>query len=551
MAGHRKRWQHVTRSRETVVWRSVFVDSFCFGFSPCVLLGVLIIAIVCAVLGCTQVDRSKPKTSAKKSASNTESSASPKPQPSASNNRRNHDAMPRPANDGGRAESPLPRGNTPGPEKVCGHAVAFAGWRPGNAGGPDRLLFFDPADNALEVGRHEHRWHVDPGESSVHFGARRPTVVLEPGKAFTVCGAIVVLPQNDAAVSEPIESAIEAMPDLSQVLGEKWPGLCGPTSAADIVFCMGAHRELLVEGLPSGPSNEAHDAVARLIVGCDDTIDKRSLAFRMGLQDDGLGVTNVGMQRGLKDWLEGRDPGNWTVDLTWLSDAEKTADAQASFFRALESAIRSGGGAILCLWPGAEFGDESVAKADERNASDSAGSGKAATTNSGLSRSSGPNAGSAGAADGTSDGGRSQATQASNGKSQGAQEKGGGTVRPAEQVGNENPADMEWDARRPGAARAENRQVSGVLPGRRSSPEQIEAALEKGKQSLERARKAERKGDTTAALNHLGDAISVLRRHAADERCRQALDEVTEMAVALSQEETDAPPMTNTTTTFE
>ncbi|MFM8633922.1 MAG: hypothetical protein ACKOEX_03780, partial [Planctomycetia bacterium] len=170
----------------------------------------------------------------------------------------------------------------PAPDTICGHAIAFVGWRQDLEDDSERLFFFDPADNGLEIGRHENRWGADPAESPVYFGKRRPAVILEPAGAFTVCGAVTMIPRGDATTSEPVDSIADVMPDLSQVLGDKWPGLCGPTSAADVIYAIGSRRKALVDGLHRGPSREADAAAIQLIIGGAPAVDALSLAGRMG-----------------------------------------------------------------------------------------------------------------------------------------------------------------------------------------------------------------------------------------------------------------------------
>lgn len=255
---------------------------------------------------------------------------------------------------------PTPAGR-PAPTAQCGHAVAFAGWRPDGSGARDSVLVCDPGDNVLE--EMSHAWDGKPRSVPVHFGRQRPTVVLQPAGAFTVTGAIVAVPRS-AAAGKPrmVETLARAIPDLSQDFSDRWPGLCGPTSAADVLFSMRDRDDDVLVGFDRGPGAAADAGVARLVAGGLDTIEPRSLAGRMGVGSDGVGATNEGMRSGLASWLEDLDPEGWTVSLEWFADADgdRPREQQREFFGRLAAAAEAGGGAILCLWPGSEFADQRV-----------------------------------------------------------------------------------------------------------------------------------------------------------------------------------------------
>lgn len=269
----------------------------------------------------------------------------------------------------GPPQRPVPSGR-PAPSAQCGHAVAFAGWKPDGGGARDVLHVCDPGDNSLaEVG---HTWAADPRDLPIHFGRQRPSVILEPAGAFTVTGAIVVTPRRGGS-AEPLMQEIRAaeIPDLSQDFSPRWSGLCGPTSAADMLFAIGARHVEVLAGRSPGPGDEADAGVALMIAGGMDRITPRSLAGRMGVRSDGVGATNEGMRRGLEAWLDEFTPDAWQTRLDWFEDAagERPPREQREFFGRLAAAVEAGGGAVLCLWPGTEFANEPVQPpAQERDA---------------------------------------------------------------------------------------------------------------------------------------------------------------------------------------
>lgn len=237
----------------------------------------------------------------------------------------------------------------------------MAGWRGGDAPG-DAILVCDPADNGV-AGAGEHDWQPHPRVLPVHYGRRRPSVVLLPSAPFTITGAIVVASRS--VVKPRVDDATaEGMPDLTQHFDARDPGLCGPTSAADVLFAMAGRAPAVLPRAERGPSDRADAAVKKLIAGAAtaNTRDPASLAGRMGVAIGGAGATNQGIRDGIDAWLTEVEPGAWQVTLDWFDDAEKPRSAQRSFFHRLAAAIDGGGGVILCMWPGSEFADGAVAE---------------------------------------------------------------------------------------------------------------------------------------------------------------------------------------------
>jgi hypothetical protein len=292
--------------------------------------------------------------------------ASKKPDPPApvgetADERRRTDAPPAPDRD--RAPLRPKVEGKPGPSAVCGHAVAVAGWGPAAAG--DSILLCDPADNRLQ-GAEAHDWRPQPRRVPVHYGRRRPSVVLLPAAVFTVMGAVVVTPTAGAPGAAGAVKAA-GMPDLTQHLDPRDGGLCGPTSAADVLFAMSRRHPEVVAGLEFGPSTSADVAATKLIRGTAGSRDRdpASLAGRMGIAVGGAGATNKGIRDGLAAWLNETAPGPWRVALDWFDDEERSRSQQQAFFGKLAAAIEAGGGAILCLWPGGEFADAAVSGATQ------------------------------------------------------------------------------------------------------------------------------------------------------------------------------------------
>lgn len=288
---------------------------------------------------------------------------------------------------------PKPTGK-PSRAARSGHAVAFAGWRPSKDGSRDVILVYDPGDNAME-GRTLHGWDAKPRELPVYFGRQRPNIILLPAGAFTITGAVVVTAAdaNKSPPPQPEPVTAVGMPDLSQDVNPAWIGLCGSTSGANVLFYMGQQNPKVLRGFLRGPSNEADAGVVKLIVGDRERIQPDSLAGRMGTSEDGSGATNIGMRAGMESWLDEHDDGRWSASLDWFDDQERPREQQREFFSRLAVAVRGGGGAILCLWPGTEYSDsavgedESTASVADRGDSENTSTPAAASTKPAASRS--------------------------------------------------------------------------------------------------------------------------------------------------------------------
>jgi hypothetical protein len=361
----------------------------------------------------------------------------------------------------------------PAPTAVCGHAVALAGWRRAGAD-DDVLLVCDPADNGL-TGADAHNWKAQPRELPVHYGRRRPSVVLLPAAAYTITGAVVVSPAVEKQPAPEAAGVAGRMPDLTQHLDPVDTGLCGPTSAADLLFAIASRSPAVLPGLQPGPSSDADAAVKRLIVGAggNSRRDSRCLAGRMGIAIGGAGATNEGMRAGLESWLADQEPGAWRVALDWLDDAEKTAAEQQVFFGRLAGAIDAGGGVILCMWPGSEFADGAVGQpAAERAAAEA------------------------------------PARQSAKAPSQPA--------RPTS-----------------AAAAVEGASAAG-FPGRAPAAGAAATAVREAAAALRAARRRLAAGEAVDALDKVGEAIAAARPHAAtDAACQAVLDEAKALAAEV------------------
>lgn len=431
------------------------------------------------------------------------------------------------------AEPPRRLGNTqppagfPAPHAVCGHAIAFAGWKASVDGAEDAILFHDPADNAFVAEKHVHLWEAAPNESILQFGARRPSLVLDSASLFTVVGAVMMVPQQEAKANEPITGVGDSMPDLSQSLGDQWPGLCGPTSAADILYAIGSRRPLLLKGIERGPSDRADRDAARLIVGEGGRVIRQSLAARMKLRDDGNGVTNEGIRAGVAEWLDDRDAGNWSVQLAWLNDDEKDPEEQRRFFRELSENSRLGGGAVLCLWPGAEFAESST-DASERN-----GAGQADDEP--------VKAGQSTAAGGVASGDEKPGKAAESGRPQSAENNARPGVKETRAASNDegNSQSTAADGR-------------AGFDGKPFDPVATDAALSMARKAMDRTRRALARGDEDTAIDAIAEAISTLRPHAAGSpECRAALGEANELAELVEAAMPEQKAVSDKPTSFE
>lgn len=386
----------------------------------------------------------------------------------------------------------------PSPEATSGHAVAFAGWKPSKDGIHDVLLLCDPGDNSME-GRLLHGWSAKPRELPLFFGKRRPHIVLLPAGAFTITGAIVVAAADKANSPPPYQAPVtaEGMPDLSQDFNSAWIGLCGATSGANILFYMGQKTPTVLRGFPRGPSAEADAGVVELITGGPDRIDSDSLAGRMGTADDGFGATNIGIRAGMESWLEQHDEGHWAVALDWFADEEKTREQQRIFFSRLAAAVHSGGGAILCLWPGTEYSDSSAA--DEA----------------------------------------ANPTSADHSPPRDTTEASSPSRRSASPSSDSSPPDPLPEADFPSLP-PEPSASRPTLPARAASGPTESQAIDQARQQLNSARSRLERNDPARAFTHVTRAVALLRQHGGDGNEAKAL---LAEALALSKEiESRLPP---------
>lgn len=386
---------------------------------------------------------------------------------------------------------PKPIGK-PSPAGRCGHAVAFAGWKPSKDGSRDVVLVCDPGDNATE-GRTLHGWDAKPREIPVYFGRRRPNIILLPAGAFTITGAVAVVAADADKSSAPQPDPVTAdgMPDLSQDFNPAWTGLCGSTSGANILFFMAKHNPEVLRGFLRGPSDEADAGVIRLIVGDRQHIQRDSLAGRMGTSEGGVGATNLGMRAGMESWLEEHDKGSWSATLDWFDDQEKTREQQREFFARLAASVQTGGGAILCLWPGTEYSDAAVGESESR-------------------------------AEGAD---RGHAHDASTPASASAKPSGLPATNSAPQ--GQLP-DASFPVLPPSPA-----QTRPMLPGRPQSDMSAREAIEQAAKQLANARARLESNDPASAFDHVAQAITLLRQQGSENAEAAAL---LADAMALSKE---------------
>lgn len=342
-------------------------------------------------------------------------------------------------------------------------------------------------------GRTLHGWDAKPRELPVYFGRQRPNIILLPAGAFTITGAVVVT-ATDADKSEPPQPepvTAVGMPDLSQDVNPAWIGLCGSTSGANILFYMGQQNPKVLRGFLRGPSNEADAGVVKLIVGDRERIQPDSLAGRMGTSEDGSGVTNIGMRAGMESWLDEHDEGRWSASLDWFDDQERSREQQREFFSRLAVAVRGGGGAILCLWPGTEYSDSAVGE-DESTAS-AADRGDSENTSTPASASTKPAA-----------------------------------SRSADTAPQSPLPDADFPALPPSPSESRP-----TLPGRPPSGLSDREAIEQAAKQLASARARLESNEPAKAFDHVTQAVTLLQQHGGDG------DEVAELladAMALSKE---------------
>jgi len=367
--------------------------------------------------------------------------------------------------------------------------VAFAGFSKtadGDSGGS--LFYCDPGDNILAGIRH--RWEVRPSASPVICGTRRPTIVLAAAGAFTVMGAAVISPLPLAESSAAIQAPDPWMPDLSQNIDGKANALCGPTSAADVLFAIAVRRPEVLVGYQRGPAAESDEDVRRLLLGPKPGTPVGGLAAVMKMSGVAEGTTPKALVEGMESWLNDADPGAWTSELNWLDDRPRPEQEQLRFFQTLAAGQRRGGGAVLLLWPGSEFADGSVADAEA--------AGEQAKR-------------------------RPPGQPRPDGRDRSASESSGSS-RP--------DGNAPRDASGPARANADNRGFTAAA----ASPEDIAKATAAAKSAMEAANTAFKKGRLDQTADALKKAMAAAAPHASQsEECQQVLDDANALAEQLNQ----------------
>jgi hypothetical protein len=324
-----------------------------------------------------------------------------------------------------------------------------------------------------------HGWDAKPREIPIYFGTRRPNVVLLPAGAFTVNGAVLIRPTTGAAsnAARKEDTTADGMPDLSQDINPAWVGLCGSTSGANVLYCMAQRKSGVLPDFPLGPSADADEGVVRLLTGKAKEVLPRSLAGRMGTSQAGDGATNTGMREGMESWLNEHDSGSWTVTLDWFDDAEKSREQQRDFFARLADAVRNGGGAILCLWPGTEFSNAPVGESDSTQSS----------------------------GDADTDGGTQSAQQPTN-------KRPPGRPRSPQPRPEDDLPDAAFPVVPPAAATPRP-----ALPGRTGFGPSPKEAVAQAQQQISEARRQLTRNEPAKAFEHAARAVAVLHEHGGDD----------------------------------
>ncbi|MEI8368132.1 MAG: hypothetical protein WCJ31_06830 [Planctomycetia bacterium] len=366
--------------------------------------------------------------------------------------------------------------------------MAFAGFSTtadGDSGGS--LFYCDPGDNILAGIRH--RWEVRPSASPVICGTRRPTIVLAAAGAFTVMGAAVISPLPVAESSAAIQAPDPWMPDLSQNIDGKANALCGPTSAADVLYAIAGRRPEVLVGYQRGPAAESDEDVRRLLLGPQQGALIGGLAASMKMPGYTKGTTPKALVDGMKSWLNDADPAGWTTELNWLDDSPRPEQEQLRFFQTLAAGQRRGGGSVLLLWPGSEFADGSVADAEA--------AGEQAKDRPTAQR--------------RPDGSDGKASNSSD---------------------STHPNGGPRDASAPRSAKADDR---GFTPAA-ASPEEIEKAATAARSAMDAANTAFKKGRWERASDALRRAMAAAVPYASrSEECQKVLDEANALAEQLNQ----------------
>jgi hypothetical protein len=280
-----------------------------------------------------------------------------------------------------------PASSRPSRRNPVGHAIALASIRGVNTERQLQITVMDPADNETakrdeaEIDRTfsppHHNWLPIPYRLNVRWGRQRPAIELREGRFFTIVGAVLIQPAA-AAPRPTFNASAQRMPDLSQNLRPEWPGLCGASAAADVLYQIGHGDPAIITGYTFGPAATVDRNADRLIAGVSAALGQPkeslpaiaadSLAGRMGNRQ-GTGATALGILTGLRSWIKNHGGDAWRADLAFLDDAlgEQSPAEQQAWFGQLGSAIASGGGCLLLLCEGADWADRRMGEQEDES----------------------------------------------------------------------------------------------------------------------------------------------------------------------------------------
>jgi hypothetical protein len=236
--------------------------------------------------------------------------------------------------------------------ETAAHAVTMAGYDLSNEDKPF-ILLADPADNTIAGKSHD--FNPTPLRLPLVTDGRW-WFVDYPGKAIgCVYGALIIREFSQDNEKAPDQWEQSNLPDLSQNAIEEWgENYCAPAAAANVAWILGEkYPRLAPASVFDLPQNAPLALQAnRLVAGVEPPMPNPGSMANLMNTDPGAGTTFPDLVAGFESYLQGSQPGEWT-----LFDPELLKPKP--LIELLKSESARGSGVVLLLhWGNLQIEDE-------------------------------------------------------------------------------------------------------------------------------------------------------------------------------------------------